>query len=415
MAIQGLRTSANFVTDQRPKNWREGMIMLDPNGSIPLTGLTSVMKKRSTDDPEYNWWEKPTENRRLKLVSSATALTTSNTSVTLFAGEAGKQLKEGDLLYVESTGEILRVAADPTSDTVITVTRAQGGTSATALNTTTSGINPYIVVIGSMYEEGSMAPTGVNYDPTKKYNFTQIFRSTLEMTRTASKTRLRTGDAVKEAKRECLLYHGLDMERAFWFGGRSETTINGKPARTTGGVKWLLDNYNSGSNVKVATDDYPSGVTMEGFEEYLYNIFKFGSSEKMAFCGNRSLLTIQQIVRKNGQFQWSNIIKEYGMDVIRFTCPFGTIVFKNHPLFNQMVGGTNTTAYYGVESWMFILDMANFKYVYLDGSDTQYQPVLQSNGMDGMQSGYLSECGLEISLPQTHYLIKNLVDAAVDA
>jgi len=413
MAINGLRTTSNFATDERPKNWREGLLRLDPNGSMPLTGLTSMMKSRSTDDPEFNWWEKPTETRRIQLVSSATALTSSNTAVTLEASQAGLQLKEGDLLLVESTGEIMRVSADPTSNTAITVLRGFSGTTATALNTTTSGKNPFMTVIGSAYEEGSNAPTGVNYDPTKRSNYTQIFRNTLEITRTASKTRLRTDDAVKEAKRECLQYHGIDMERAFWFGGKLETTINQKPARTTGGVKYLLDNYLSGQNVKDVNSDYAAGLTMTGLEEYMYNIFKFGSQEKMAFCGNRSLLTLNQVLRKNTTWQIQSGVKEYGMDVTRIFSPFGTLVLKNHPLFNQMVGGTNTTAYYGAESWLFVLDMANIKYVYLDGSDTTYQPILQSNGLDGMQSGYMTECGLEISMPQTHYLLKNIVAAAV--
>ena len=414
MAIQGLRTTANFVADQRPKNWREGMLLLYPNGKLPLTGLTSLMKKRSTDDPEFNWWEKPMQTRRLQLVSSSTALTTSNTSVSLEATQTGTQLKEGDILLVEQSGEQLRIASDPTSDTSIIVTRGWAGTTPTAVNTTTSGVNPNMVVIGSVYEEGSLPPSGVNFDPTKKYNYTQIFRNTLEITRTASKTRLRTGDAVKEAKRECLEIHGVDMERAFFLGGRSETTINGKPARSTGGLKYLLDNYNSGSNVKDANVDYSTGLTMAGLEEYMFNIFKFGSSEKVAFLGNRALLTINQCVRKNAHFNIQSGIKEYGMDVTRVFCPFCTLVLKTHPLFNQITGGTNTTAYYGMESWMFVMDMDNIKYVYLDGSDTNYQPVLQANGLDGMQSGYLTECGLEISLPQTHYLIKNLVLAKAD-
>jgi hypothetical protein len=415
MAIQGLRTTANFVTDQRPKNWREGMILLDPNGNIPLVGLTSVMKKRTTDDAEFNWWEKSMETRRLKLAASSTVITTGNTTWALDATDGnGLSIKEGDLLRVMHTGEIVRVNADPSVATSISVTRAWGDTAATAVDTTAAGRNPYLLVIGSVYEEGSMAPSGVNFDPAKKFNYTQIFRSTLEMTRTASKTRLRTGDSIKEAKRECLLYHGVDMERAFWMGERKETTINGKPARSTGGINWLLNNYNSGSNVKNAVSDYAGGVTMTGIEEYLYDIFKFGSNEKMAFCGNRSLLTLQQIVRKNTTYNIQFGIKEYGMNVARLSCPFGTLVLKNHPLFNQDVGGTTAgTAFYGMESWMFVLDMENIKYTYLDGSDTTYQPVLQSNGMDGMQSGYLSECGLEISLPQTHYLIKNLVAAAV--
>lgn len=414
MAIQGLRTTSNFATDERPKNWREGLLRLKPNGNIPLLGLTSVMKKRVVDDPEYNWWEKSVQTRRISLASSATALTTSNTSLTVSSGALG--LKEGDLLRVQQTGEILRVAANPTVDTTVTVTRAWGSTSATALDTTAAGKNPFMLVIGSVYEEGSAAPQGIGFDPTKQFNYTQIFRNTLEMTRTASKTRLRTEDSVKEAKRECLEIHGFDMERAFWLGDRKETTLNGKPARSLGGILWGLNNYNSASNIADAKVDYASGVTMLGLEEYLYEIFKFGSEEKMAFCGNRSLLTINQIVRKNSHFNIESGIKEYGMNVARLTCPFGTLVLKNHPLFNQDVGGTTAaTAYYGMESWMFVLDMENVKYVYLTDSDTKYQPVLQANGVDGMQSGYLTECGLEVSHYATHYLIKNLHAGIADA
>lgn len=297
--------------------------MLEPNGDTPLLGLTSVMKKRETDDPEFNWWEKALSTRRLKLASSATALTASNTNITLDSTDGnGKSVKEGDLLRVMSTGEIIRITSDPSSDTAITIQRGWGDTAGTALDTTAAGKNPFLLVIGSVYEEGSLAPSGVNFDPTKKFNYTQIFRNTLEMTRTASKTRLRTGDSVKEAKRECLQYHGIDMERAFWLGDRKETTLNGKPARSTGGFLWLLTNYLSAVNVRDAKTDYSGGVTMEALEEYLYNIFKFGSSEKMAFCGNRSLLTIQQIVRKNSHMHIQSGIKEYGMDVSRLTCPF---------------------------------------------------------------------------------------------
>lgn len=54
MAINGLRTTANFVTDQRPKNWRETILLLYPNGKAPLTALTSLMKSEKTDDPEFN-------------------------------------------------------------------------------------------------------------------------------------------------------------------------------------------------------------------------------------------------------------------------------------------------------------------------------------------------------------------------
>ena len=92
-------------------------------------------------------------------------------------------------------------------------------------------------VIGSAYEEGSVAPTSLAYDPTKINNYCQIFRSTLSITRTAMRTRLRTGDAVTKAKRECLEYYTVDMERAFWFNReKALISLNGNPARMTTGI-----------------------------------------------------------------------------------------------------------------------------------------------------------------------------------
>jgi hypothetical protein len=411
MAIQGLRDTSGFVTDQRPKNWREGILLLYPNGKLALTALTSLMKSKSTDDPEYSWWDKKLSTRRL-LLSATIASTDTALAVTAFGttSDGAKAVKEGDLLWSEKTGEIMRVMATPTSDTGITVQRGFAGSTAAAITPATTTDNPYLVVMGSAYEESSMAPTGVNFDPTKRFNYTQIFRNTLEMSRTASKTRLRTGDQVKEAKRETLELHGMDIERAFWFGKRTETTINGKIARSCDGFLNVIDS----GNIKTVTTDYPSGLTMTGLEEYMYNAFKFGSSEKVGFCGNRALLTLQQVLRKNATWQFMSGVKEYGMTVSRIISPFGEVVLKTHPLFNQMTGsGTASTNYYGLESWLWIADMDNFVYRYMEGSDTQYQKDLGANDLDGMKSGYLTEASIEIHHPVTHYLLKNLVKSAV--
>jgi hypothetical protein len=416
MAIQGLRTSGNFATNERPGNWREALLRLNPNGNVSLTALTSLMKSESTDDPEFNWWEKARNARRLTLDDATGDLTTSNTGIILETGQDAAVLKDGDLLMVEQTGEIIRVNGDPASGVNFVVQRAQNGTTAAALDPNAAGKNPNLLVIGSAYEEASLAPTGISYDPTKKSNYTQIFRDSLEMSRTASKTRLRTGDQVKEAKRETLEMHAQGIERALWLGTKYEGTKNGKPYRTTGGFKYFLDNYNGGSNVKDAKVDYASGVTMDALETYMYDMFRYGSNEKMVFAGNRALLTIQQIVRKNGELQITSGIKEYGMNVSRLSSPFGELVIKNHPMFNEVPGGTTGgTAYYGMEAWLAVVDMANLKYRYLNGSDTQYQAKQEDNGLDGMKSGYLTECGMEFHHPETHFLIKNFHAGAADA
>jgi hypothetical protein len=402
MAITGLRHTNNFVADQRPKNWREKILLLYPNSTAknPLTALTALMKSEPTNDPEYNWWEKSFPSQRVPL---STSIDASQTTIAVTAGAA--QYKAGHILLVEQTNELLYVAADPTGDTLLTVMRGFAATTPASVTVGGAGVNPHIRVVGSAYEEGSDAPTGINYDPTKKYNFTQIFRNTLEMTRTAQKTRLRTGDQVKEAKRECLELHTIEMEKAFIWGRRHETTFKGKPLRTTGGIVSFIPSGNV----------IPAGSTtdLETLEGWLERIFAFGASEKIAFTGNRALTVLGQIVRKNSQINITPGLKEYGMSVSRLFCPFGELVIFTHTLFNQLPGGvTGSTAYNGWNSNMLIVDQSNLKYRYID--DTKYEKKLENNDVDGMKSGYLTECGLEIHHPDTHFLITGITAAAID-
>lgn len=416
MPILGLRHTANFVTNERPENWRQGLLMLYPNSAeaakAPLTALTSLMKEASTDDPVYHWWEKALDDRRLKLSASITNVVTAIPVDSAF--KTAFIVKAGDLLLAEATGEIMRVSVDPTVATGITVTRAFAGTTGLALDPALDATNPYLTVIGSAFEEGSLAPTGVNYDPSEKFNYTQIFRSTLEITRTAAKTRLRTTEAVKEAKRECLEYIGVDMERAFWFGQRSSGTLNGKPVRTSAGVVAQITAGAPG-NIYAA----PAGglISMDWLEINMEKAFRFGSSEKMAFGSNFALLAVQQAIRKNSTWNIQNGMKEYGMAVTRITSPFGELVLKVHPLFNQMQGGVHAlgSPFNSIANNLYILDMSNIRYRYLTESDLHYQADLEPNGLDGMKSGYIGECGIELNHALSHNIFTGLRGGTTDA
>lgn len=402
MPIQGLRDTSNFAANERPEDYRSALLYLYPNGKLPLTALTSLMKERTVTDPVFHWWEKALDDRRLALGQNIAASAAGTVEVwTLAAGSNAITFRANDIILVEETDEQVRVNADPTSNTSIQVVRGANGTVPAAVTFAGAGINPNLLCIGSAFEEGSLAPSGVNYEPTERFNYTQIFRSTLEVTRTASKTRLRTVPAIKEARRECLEYIGVDMERAFWLGVRSAGVKNGKPIRTTAGV------YNQMSAANIY--ECPNGqMDMDTLEARLEIIFREGSNEKMIIAGNKFLSSLGQVVRKNSQYQVSVNEKEYGMKVMRITCPFGDLVIKTHPLFTQNSGGTTGgTAYYGMNTWGFVLDMAEIEYVCLQDSDLKYQGDLAAVGQDALKSGYMAECGIEVHHPSVHHLIKN--------
>lgn len=414
MPIQGLRNDENWITNQRPQNWRQTVLMLYPNSAeiskAPLTALTSMMKSESTDDPVFHWFTKALDARRLKLNedldTTETGIDVDNTFQTALI------VKAGDMVQIEASGEICRVSADPSANNLITVTRAMAGTTGIAVTLATS--NPYINVIGSMFEEGSLPPTSVNYDPAESYNNTQIFRSTLGITRTAAKTRLRTGDAVAEAKRECLEYFSIDMERAFWFNGaRTLTTINGQPARTTAG---LINQILVGAPNNIVAAPAGGLINMDWLEANMELAFRFGGSEKLMFGSNKMLASIGAAIRKNSTFEIQSGIKEYGMAVSRISSPFGEIVFKVHPLFNQMQGGTasdGVTTFTSVANNAYLLDMSNIIYRYV--TDVTYEKDLTPIGLDGQKSGYLGEVGLELHHPSAHFVFTGITGGTVDA
>jgi hypothetical protein len=85
-----------------------------------------------------------------------------------------------------------------------------------------------------------------------------------------------------------------------------------------------------------------------------------------------------------------------------------------HPLFNQVTSQmTAADNFWGMDSWCLVLDMANITYRPLKGGDTSYLPDRQGNGIDGITSEYLTECGLEVNHGKTHYLIKGMGQGGV--
>ncbi|KKL19948.1 hypothetical protein LCGC14_2460340 [marine sediment metagenome] len=151
-----------------------------------------------------------------------------------------------------------------------------------------------IIIIGNINAEGAAMPDSIAYDPNRLYNYTQIFRTPLEITRTARKTKLRTGDAYKEAKREALQLHSIEMEKAFLWGIRTENTgDNSKPERTTWGLIDFIRTANTSGLTEGVTSDFTTEADfndtawIDGGEEWLdiqlEQIFRYGSDERMAF------------------------------------------------------------------------------------------------------------------------------------
>ena len=411
----GMRGTGDWTADERPKDWRETVLFLYPNGTAPLTAILSKMKSEKTIDPEFNWWTKmlPDQAATVTGVYTDSLLSSAYTSggvlgTVLYlkmAEASAKQFRVGHQV-------LLRDASDFTVDVNAKVIgRTLNGASSYIQvklleaddNSTSHDLSDCdrVLIIGNINEEGATMPTGISYDPTKFYNLTQIFRTPLSITRTARETKYRPGDKYKEMKREALELHSIEMEKAFLFGTKTELTgANGKPERTTEGIITFLRNNNSS-----LVNDYTLNTSFAGKEwledgggedwldAYLKDIFLYGRQEKLALCGNGALLGINKLAKAGGHYTLTAQTKSYGLKVIEWVTPFGTIYLKTHPLFN-----IESTLQYS----MLIMEPENLRYRYI--TDTSFfgeggktaATGTNSSRKDGTDEEFLTECGLEI-------------------
>lgn len=415
----GMRGTGDWVSGQRPLNWRQQIYKLYPNGNAPLTAILSMMGSESTDDPQFHWW-----TQEQTAVSGAVngIFTIADLSVPYAGGGA-----IGDTLFVQVSAAIsqrirtghqilLRDASDYAVDKVGKVTDVTRGnlTSVLAVRlleadvVSASGHDltdaDNFKIIGNINPEGGEMPEAIALNPVKVYNFTQIFRTPLSITRTAMKTNLRTPNNYQKTKAEALEMHSWEMELAFLWGIRTENIgDNGKPERTTMGVINFIRQY-----APLNCDDYTLNANYAGqtwlaggeiwLKNFLEQVFRYGAEEKLCLCGSGFLLGIDALANAGGQVQIAPAQKVYGMQIREWLTPFGSIYMKTHPLFSHDATTRNMA---------ILLEPKELGYRYVDdtqffgeGSSKQHSAGYGQRRIDGLNEEFLTECGLEFGLPQ---------------
>ncbi len=392
-AISGLRGTGDWGTDERPKNFREMILWREPNGTAPLTALLAKMKSESVNDPEYSWWEE--ENNLLRVQLDSTGASATSTAFGLVSG--GLDMVPGDLFMVEKTetatydNELVMVTV-VTSDTAVTMIRAQSGSS--GANTGTSS---FLTKVGNVFAEGTSSPDVTTRNPVKINNFCQIFKTAYELTKTTEKTHARTGDPLKNDKKRKMFDHSAALEWSFLFGQKFEDTgTNGKPRRFTGGLREHIT-----TNVNIFTTSPTEDTFLDTvFPVWDYSAMNGGAAERLILAGNGFLNNLNAIARDSNstQINFEGTVKTYGMELMKWVLPQGTVFIKTHPLMNTHSKFTNSA---------FVINPAGLTYRHL--RDTKSQDNIQGNDEDTHKGQWLSEVGLEIHHEKTMAYIGNFV------
>lgn len=398
-AIAGLRGTGDWGTDERPKSFRETILWRRPNGSAPLFALTAKMKSQAVNDPEFNWWEEELNAIRVQIAYD-TGYATSDETLTIDSGDA-QDLVAGDVLLVEAalttgyTHEIL-VVSSVTSSTVFVAKRGQAGTTRAAIAN-----NVYLTRIGTVFSEGSHAPDASSRNPTKLYNYCQIFKKSYEITGTGEQTEVRTGDPLQNDKKRRMFDYSVDAEFAFFFGKRYETTgANGKPMRFMGGILYMLSTYASSRIVAFTTT--PTESTLLDAVYPIWDYDTDAGSERIVFAGNGFLNSLNKLAQAatSTRINFDGFVSVYGMRLQRWIFPQGEIYVRTHPLFNTHGRFTNDAV---------ILDPSALIYRYLKNRDTKSKDHIEDPDQDSHKGQWIGEFSLEMHHAKTSLWLSNFV------
>lgn len=405
----GIFNTGNFQTDLAKKSFSAMITRLMPNGSAPLFGLTSMLSDETAAAVEHGFFSKTMIFPEVKINNGAGYAAGAVT----FVVDTTANILPGMIMRIERTGENI-IINSVTDATTIVVTRAVGTVAAAAILD-----NDDIYQVGNAFEESSVRPSANNIIPVRVTNLTQIFRNTWAISGSASATEVIAGDSTDaENRHDAAAFHAADIEKAIFFGQKSQGTRNGQPFRTMDGLINMIEApSNYPPSYGGATNSFTAGGTtnwtqMLGFLDPVFDqtTDPKGARERVLFVGGASKLVINEVARLNGQTQLMDGQTNFGMEFSTLTTPRGKFRLIEHPLFN-----TNS-----VWSKMAVaVDLPTFKLAYLKGRKTQNKEFntqgnqAQDNGIDAVGGTLTTEVTTVIKNTPANSVIRNLTAAAV--
>lgn len=402
----GLFTTTNLTQDLAKKSFAGLITRLMPNGSAPLFGMTSMLGTETAVQTEHGFFTKTMLFPQLTLGGGGQTATD-----TVFTVTSTANILPGMIMRVDSTFENI-IINSVMSLTQVSVTRGVGSTSAQAI---AGSINLYQV--GNAFEESSLRPNALNINPVRITNLTQIFRNTWGISETIRATLMIAGETNQaESKQDCAAFHAVDIEKALFFGQKSQGTRNGQPFRTMDGLINIVGNLSyypsiySAANINVAgaTTNY---TQLEGFLDPVFNQSTDPkvANERVLFVGGTAHKVINTIGRLNGTYFLSDGQTSYGLQFSTFKTTRGIFRLIEHPLFN-----TNA-------SWSKMavaVDLSTFKLAYLGDRKTQHRSFNEDksnavdSGIDAQGGTLTTEMTCVIKNPPANAVIYNLTAGA---
>ena len=405
----GIFNTGNFTTDLAEPSFAAMITRLMPNGSAPLFALTSMLQSETAVQVEHGFFTKTMIFPEAKINAGAGYLAGDTT----FTVDSTANLLPNMIMRIERTGENV-VINSVNSATSISVNRSVGSVAAAAIND-----DDDIYQVGNAYEESSQRPNANNLIPVRVTNLTQIFRNTWAISGSAKATNVIAGESTDaENRQDCAAFHAQDIEKALFFGQKSQGTRNGQPFRTMDGLINITEDTSFYPPIYAGVvNSFTAGATtnwtqLEGFLDPVFNqaTDPKGAPERVLFCGGAAKKVLNNIGRLNGTYQLMDGQTNFGLQFSTLTISRGKFRIIEHPLFNS----NPTWAKMAVG-----VDLPTFRVAYLNGRKTQNMEFNTSgnqaadNGIDAVGGTLTTEMTSVVKNAPANVVIRNLTAAAV--
>ena len=411
-AVAGILSSSNANSDLDTKadlvgEYQDKILVRNSKGmnaGSTLFGLMSRLKAEPAENTEFNWFERDPVKRQLLIavsgganptppVSSGAAGTIVIEVTSGAADSAWPYLAQGHILRNMSTGEVIEVTADPTTNTVTVARAINGGT----LSGYTLSAGDILAVLTLCKDEGAL-PSRASYEaPDILTNFVQTFNSTVELTNAFKANKLRSDAAgpLQARRIQAIEKISKDIEMAFLMGTKLRRAGTNGYEYQTGGIKDAIDRNVPQNSLN---GNGAAGVGINEVMGWMQNFMTVGSDAKLALCGPTAYSVFSTYANNasNG-FRIMNQENVFGMNITVINTPFGELDLAFHPALKEIPS---------FASWMFVVDLAHV--IQKTMEPLFLEPNVQTPGQDSYKEQFRAKLGLKLRFAEAFGYTYNL-------
>lgn len=444
-------TGVSLNDTRRKFNFGERVAELAPMQSPFFVYLSKVAKK-ATNDPVFKFLEQRHQwqrrNFQINMAGNWTVSTDGNGQITdgeadnlildcgydkygkILANSACHFLVPGSVLAIVDNGGTVRNMRISTSATIVhsgddgtngltTITLGGGSDNVLeiesveawpASGTVVFSDNAKGQVIGSAFAEGTDSPVGWEDKLYDREGFCQIFKTGMNIfSGTALATEYRgIANEFQRIWQDKLMEHKMDIEQAMLFGqGKaSAEALATQPTRYSWGILPYTEQYGKIYNMSYSSSGYDA--FLDAMEDFFAP--ESGNSGDKLVLASRKVITYLNKLGSGSFLNNSVGSSQYKLDVQSIPGAFGHTVTMVNTIFGNLHFVSEPLLRGPWEDYAIAVDMKNVNYRPLVGNgvsrDTFIETNVQDNGVDGRQDQVITEAGLEISLPETHAILK---------